>query len=255
MSTNPLPQPQTLTNDLVASLHNDLTALAHKTISLSYALVFVVVLIVGLAGVGGYLGLKSYESQVSKAEARDAQYQKSLSDLTATLAAHDAENQKALATVAALKLQITKGVTVVQPPVVQTGLKPDATAKQAADALGALISSTGVPEALTTTPDGLVALSVPQAQKIATLLVDAVDTKAALGLAQQAIDLQAGVIDTDKQDLTACKSQLASAQKDIDGFKHVVKPTKWARFLSGAKTVLKVAPPVLAVGILIGVSM
>ena len=97
------------------------------------------------------------------------------------------------------------------------------------------IPSFGVPEA---TPDGKVALSVPQAQQTLSSKADLDVTRADLKDTQAIVGLQKQSLDTLNSDLNQCKVLNTKAQADIEGYKKLAHRSKLQKFWGGAQKVL-----------------
>ena len=241
MSTNPTPQPQAIpTSQLVSDFHAELAKVTHRTITLSYGILAILVLFVAMAGVGGYLGLKEFNAQADKAAAERTVYLNALKDFQANYAQNEAARQASEAKVAILEAQIAHRSSVPLPAPVQAGLAPNATNKEAANALEALWASDKTFGPITPSNDLTVDLSVSQAQKVAMSKVQLDLVSANFQDEKQVVDLQTGSISSLNKDLTQCRSTLDTANKTIADYKKIVAPSRFKKFLSGAKTFIMV---------------
>jgi hypothetical protein len=222
---------------ITAAVQSEVAALANKHIGLIFGLVGTIVLMLGLMGVGGYFGLKAFDAQLSRQEVRDAQYQTDRTTFLNTLAAHDTERAAQALQIAQLQAQIKARDSKPLPKPIQDGLKPDATAQAAAGAVSVAYSDIPGFGQATTTPEGQVSLSVPQAQ--ATVVAKVSGDKAQGDLKDEKVinGLQETTIGSLKTDLNSCTSTLSKAEKDIAGFKKLAVKSKWQRFLAGAEKV------------------
>jgi hypothetical protein len=243
---------QVSSSQLLSDLHGEFASLAHRTLTLSYGVLAVLVLVIGMACAGGYMALKGFNTLLDKAQTQQAAYTAQLDAFRQQLAQDSAERQQANAKIADLEAQVARRATAPPPPVVQTGLQPNASVIQVKNALDALYASDPAFGPVTASPDSTIALTTPQAQKVAITKVQLDTETANFQDEKQIVDLQNGNISSLTNDLNQCKDTLTGANKTIADYKRVVKPSRWQRFISGAKTVAKIAPPVLAIGILIG---
>lgn len=72
-------------------LHQQLSALAQKHVTVSYTLIGALVLLMLLLGAGGYIGLKFADKQLARAEASEQRFQQAQKDLQSQITAHDAQ--------------------------------------------------------------------------------------------------------------------------------------------------------------------
>lgn len=255
MSTPPLvPSPSSplsslsqTEHDIQAQLIAQVQTFASHQVKVSYMFLGIIVLILALAGVGGWFGLKAYEGQVARAEAIEQKYEDAQKAFQVTLAQHDAERATDAKATAALLAQIAARAAKPPAPVVQAGLLPTATAKQASLALNALYSPSYPAFASTPIEGEKVAVTVTEAQEIASdklvgdrSKADLTDTQALLGLSKTDNSLLTS-------DLNQCKANSAQADKTIAAYKAIAVKSKWQRFLAGA---LKVG--IFAAGAAIG---
>ena len=243
MSTNPTPQPQAPLNkpfvpDVSAYLANIVADMHAHSVRVSYFFVGIIVLVLAIATGAGYLGLKSYDAQLAWAEAMQTQYVAAVKDFQTQLAQHDAQRATDLAQVASLEAQIAKRTTQPLPEPIKAGLKPDATAEQASLALKTAYNGLVDPQS---TPDGKVLTTVKETQLLTTSKVQLDMVLSNFSDQKAIVDLQKGTISSLNNDLTTCKATVAKGNETIDSLKKVVKPSRFKRFLSGAKTAVMVA--------------
>lgn len=229
-----MPDTVTMTQDAVSQLHADFASLAHKHASVSFLTLGVLALVLVVAGAGGWLALRSFDAQLTRAQATEAKYEAEHKQLTELLAS-DAEERRGLqAQQAVLEAQIAKRATQPLPQPIQDGLKPDATAEQAAIALGVAYSLSPIPEVVQGTR---IAVSVSNAQDMVKTKVDALRLGADLADTASLYQIEQKKTASLSTDLQTCTNTLDAAQKTINGYKKIVKPTKFKRFLTGAEKV------------------
>lgn len=227
----------TITNEALTNLHTEFASLAHKHATVSYAVLGVLALVLLLAGVGGWLGLRAFDAQLSRAQTTEAKYEVEHKQLTDLLAADGAERARMSAQQATLQAQVAKRDAQAPPAPVVTALKPNATAEQLADGLAFVfheVPTFGRPIPL---QDGNVALTPQESQEVVSdkasfdrLKLDFADTQAISQLETQKFN-------TSQSDLSSCVSTLSSAQDTIKSYKKLVVRSKFKRFMSGAAKV------------------
>ena len=87
MSTAPV------TPTITSVAQSEVSALAHRHLTLTYCIVGILLLVLVLMGIGGYLGLKSFNTQLAAQATKDAQYQADRKTFMDTLTAHDADRK------------------------------------------------------------------------------------------------------------------------------------------------------------------
>lgn len=211
-------------------LQAQFVALAHKHASVSFWLIGTLVLVMGLMGFGGYEALKSFDAQLARAEQREAQYNTDRKTWQDALAQHDAERVADATKIASLEAQVAARDKKPLPPPVTT---PD----EAVAGLQAAYSDVpafGAPQA---TPDGKVAVNVPQAQILITTKLDLNRLKLDLTDEKAIVDLQKQTNASLSKDLTGCQALNVEANKTIADYKKLAKKSRWQKFLSGAEKV------------------
>jgi cytoskeletal protein RodZ len=216
--------------DLVNALNSH-----HTTIS--YGLIAVLFVVLGLCGFGGWLGLKYVDAQVARADAADARYQDAQKHLTELLAEDARERSQLQSQETALEAQIAKRNAAPPAPAVQAALQPGATAQTLAKGLESSYSAVKDFGVVQPSGEAGVLLNGLQTQSVIVLNEqakkdsgDVKDLNTALGLEKQSnVSLN--------KDLTFCISTLSDANKTIADYRRVIKPTKWKRFLQGAEKV------------------
>jgi hypothetical protein len=232
MATPPVvPTPSTDASAYLANIVSDMHA---HSVKVSYFFVGIIVLVLGLASVGGYLGLQAFNRAEAKADAQSQLYQSELKTFQDHLQADTAQRTADAQQIASLQAQIAKRDAKPLPPAVQVGLKPDATVQNVITALQTVYGPSMTP---TPTQDGNVALSVPNAQETIQAKVDGDKAKADLTDAKGIISLQSGSIETLNKDLGTCNSLQIEANKTIADYKKAAGRTRFQKFLNGAEKV------------------
>ena len=228
-------------------IQTEVSALAHKHITLSYAILAVLVLALVVGCLGGYVGLRGYERALARAEAaeqrfeqKDQQYQQMFQSFQQQLAKDSADRDAATQREQALQAQIAARASQPLSPAVQTGLKPDATAQEAAIALQTALPALGALEA---TPEGKVLSTVTQTQAEAISIMagnkagaDLKDTQSILGLEQSKTQSLTTDLNSCKSTLSESQTTLADAQKTITAYKKAAVKSRWQRVWGGIKT-------------------
>lgn len=234
----------------VVTIQSELSTLAQKHVTLSYAILGVLVLAMFVACLGGYMGLRGYEKALAHAQAveqtfeqKDQQYQQMIVSFQQQLAQDSADRQAATAKQTQLAAQIAARAKQPPSPVVQTGLQPDATAQEAGNALGAIFSAPGSPVVPMATPDGKVSVSVKEAQEMASLGLDGERSEADLKDEVGLYTLEQSKFSSLQKDLTSCQSTLSGAntslddaKKAIEAYKKAATKTKLQKVWNGIKT-------------------
>jgi hypothetical protein len=228
----------TFTQEVLTDLHNGL----HRII---YAHLALLLVLFSLVGVGGYIGFRSYENQVARAEALQVQFaqaqaqfvasQKQLTDLLATDAA---ERIQQSAQQVKLEEQIAKRNAQVPAPAVTRALQPTANAVDAENGLATVMSVVPGFGSPSTTPDGKVALSVPQAQQTIQELIVGQRSTADLKDEISLYTLEQAKNSSLSKDLTQCTASvtaagtaLADAKKTIAAYNKVAHQSRFRKIL------------------------
>lgn len=212
MATTPIPQP--------SPEHQLIATLATKHASVSYLLIAIIVIVLLLAGVGGYISLKLYDAQLARAEKQEAIYNQNRKDFLTQLQVHDAERD---------------AIVAEQNRVIATMAQRD---RQAASQVAAV-------NQITTEPEAVKALnlayhfvfdpkSIPQLNLLTV-------TKIEHDQVQGDLNDETALYNSEKQktmsltsDLASCQKTGVEAQKTIDDFKKLAKKSKFKKFLDGA---------------------
>jgi hypothetical protein len=233
-TTNVTPAPADLHQQLVA----EYAALAHKHVTVSFTLIGVLVLVLGLGAFGAFLGLRSYEAQLSKAEARELQYNADRKSWQDTLAQHDAQRAADAQQEAQVIAQIAARAKQAPPPVIQVALSPTATAAEEATGLAQAYASQIEP---VVTPDSRLSISQPEAKLIISNKLTGDKALADLVDETKLYNLEVDQNTTLKADLADAKAENVEAQKVIQAYKKAAVKSKWRKILDGMKTVGMVA--------------
>lgn len=223
----------------VTELHQHLADLAHKQVTVSYVLIGVLMLVLGLAGLGGYLGLKSYEAQVARAEAAEQRYDQDRKAFSDALAAHDAQRTVDAQKQADILAQIAKRAQTTD-KAIQTALKPDATLPVIE--VGLRTAYAGVPgfEGPLTLTDTSIGLSGPQAQQITAYKIDHDRLKLDLADTQGALGIEKNTSGSLLTDLNASKKNNLECEEVVAAYKKAAIKSKWRKMWDGAQKVLLV---------------
>lgn len=208
---------QLLQHQLNQQLLDGYTKLAHKHASVSYALITVLVLVLGAAGLGGYYGLKSYQTAITHAEQVEQNSQAVIESYRQQLAQDTAERARLESEIAARDKAAQKKKQQVAD--ITDPLK-------AIVALQAAYPGRNV--AATVTPDGKVAFPVPSVNQFTQTKIDA-DAMAA-----DINDLNAQVTSL-KGDLSQGQNALKACQGTVAAYKKAAKKSRWSKVVSGMK--------------------
>jgi len=234
-----------------SEIQSEVSALAHRHVTLSYSILGVLVLALVLAGLGGWLSIKGYERALQRAEAAEAvskqheadfnEKYKALSDL---LAQHEADRAKEQEQQNKLLSQIATRASQPVPTVIQTGLRPDATAQDARNAIAAVTSAAGKPVSPEVTPDQKVAVNVPESQQLISLLYEGNAAKLDLRDTKMLFTLEQTKNSSLSNDLTQCRASvkagkvtIAADDKTIADYKKAATRSRFRKFLDGAEKV------------------
>jgi hypothetical protein len=219
--------------------------------NLIYAHLGILLLVLSLLAVGGYFGLRSYEKQLARAEALQAQYEQaqklytdSQAQLKTLVAADDAQRLKDSVQQATIQAQITKRDSQALPQVVSQGLETSASSKSIENAFRSVLSvpdTEPTPKAL---PDGTIDLGPSVAQQTVSQLETGNQAKADLKDETQLYSLEVASNSSLSKDLGQClasdsqgKAALADANKTIAAYKKAAHRSVFKRILDGAEKV------------------
>jgi hypothetical protein len=243
MATTPI-TPQTPQPDWV---QQHIESLHKHQVTISYFFVTIIVGLVLCMGVGGLLGIRSYEKLLDRAEAQEEKYDADRKSFYDTLAQHDADRANNDAKQAQLVAGIAARAKEAPAPVVQTGLKADASVVEAKNALQAVYSDTPTLGSLEATSEGKVGATVSQAQIFIGSKLSLDHLKLDFGDVQKVLELEKQTNSSLVSDLAQCKATNVEADKTIADYKKAAVKSKWAKLWDGTKKGL-----IFAVGIGIG---
>ncbi len=224
--------------DIEVAVQSELSMLAHKHVHLSFALVGVIVVGLCLAGFGGWLGLKSYEAQVAKAEAAEARYDQDRKDLTALLSQHEAQRTQDAQAEAQLLAQITKRDRQAPPLIIKEGLAPTATAQQASNAVTEAFKANPAFGSTSPQSDGNIGYTVNQTQIVIGTELERDKFRADLDSTTNLYTLEKTSNLSLSSDLKACVVNKAESDKVIATWKKAAIKSKWRKMLDGTEKVL-----------------
>lgn len=224
----------------VTALQTEVSALAQKHITVSYLLVAVLVVVLGLASVGGYLAFKFADRQIARAEvseqrfeAAQKDFQKQLADNTAQRA-QDTKQQDVI-----VKVVDTRDATADK--TINQVLSPATTPQDALTGLGSAYKGTLELSQTAVTPDGKLSFPLHAVQEFTAtkidrdrLFADRDDIKTALGLEQDKTKSLTA-------DLTGAKGTLSDCQDTVKKYKSAAKASVFKRVVKGAGIAVLVA--------------
>lgn len=230
----------------IAILQAQFSSLAHKHLTVSYTLVGIIVLILALAGGGGYLALRAFDAQLARAEAREASYDVDRKAFVDHLAADAADRTRNQAAQVVLARNISNRDTKAD-QAIQVAVKPDASLESTASALTDAYSDVVgfghvdvLPDSTTLHGAGI-ELAGHQAQQIVAYKIDRDRLSADLGDLRTSYTLEQASNTSLSNDLVQCKDLSVKAEAVIAGYKKIAKRGKFRVFLGGAEKVLLVA--------------
>ncbi len=226
-----------MSDNTTTAVQSEVSALAHKHVYVTYAVLSALVLVIALMGCGGYFALKSFDKQLAAQNLKDAQYQQDRALWQAQVAQHDTERVAQQTQIAQLQAQVSKRDSQPLPKAVQAGLQPDATAEVVAKAVTEAYSKNPAFGQATAIPTGQISLSVLQAQATVEAKVGFDRVSADLADEKSTISLLNGTNLSLSNDLNQCKLLNTKAEADIQGYKKLATRSKWQKFLSGMEKV------------------
>jgi hypothetical protein len=217
-------------------LNNAIIALAHKHASVSFTLIGVLVLVLGLAGVGGYIALKFADAQLARAQQLETKYDADRKVWQDQLAVSEAARAQATTQQQAIvKVVDTRDKTTDK--AITDALKPDATLPAVELGLRSAYKADPLFQAPLPLNGVYVELGQAQAQALTAtkldrdrLFLDLADEKNVFNLEQQKNSSLSS-------DLDKCKVDNAEAGKVIAAYKKAAYRSKFQKFLSGAEKV------------------
>jgi hypothetical protein len=215
--------------DLVAHI----SALSKHHLSLSFGVIGVLVLVLAVMCVGGYLGLKSYEGQLARAEAAEKQYNADRKDLTAQLTA-----SKSVQDTATKAQQVI--VKVVHDRDVATDKKiadvtaPNKSAQEALSDLSAAYHGTILADPNAITADGRLVFPVFTVQGFTATRIDRDRLSDDLKSSADNLAQEQKKTESLAKDVAAANKAVADAQPAIAAYKKIAKHSRLRAFGAGA---------------------
>lgn len=224
-----------MAEDVLLDLHKGMRRLI-------YAHLGVLVLSLALAGAGAYFGLKSYDKALAHAETLQAQFNTvqtqfvaSQRELTELLAKDSAQRTVNSAQQAKIEAQMAQRDSQKVPPAVAQALEPNADVKIVVSALQSVYNFGDAPKV---EPDGMIAVTVPNAQIEVSEEVNAKRFSADLQDETQLFTLEQAKSTSLGNDLSACQSTLSTAnvalgnaQKTLAAYNKLVHRSKFRKIL------------------------
>jgi hypothetical protein len=214
-------------------LQQQLSALAHKHVSVSYTLIGVLVVVLGLAGLGGWLALKFADKQIARAEATEQRFEQAQKDFQTQLAtntaqrAADTQQQGVIVKVVDTRDKSTDAK-------IQYVLQPK-TPQQALTDLNEAYTGTVDFSNTPVTPDGLLSFRVNAVQQFSATKIDRDRLSADLSSYKGLLNLEQNKTTTLTADLTKSETTLAACQLTVTAYKKAATLSKFRKFLNGAE--------------------
>jgi hypothetical protein len=218
--------------DVQAKLVDHLAALGHRHASVSAAL-GVLVLVLAVMCVGWYLGLRSYEAQIQRAEAKEAQFNADRKDLTAQLTAsktvQDTASKAQQVIVKVVHDRDTKADAAIA-----KATAPNKTAQEALSDLSAAYHGTIVADPNAITADGRLVFPVFTVQGFTATRIDR--DRLSDDLKSSADNLAQEQKKTEQlaKDVAAANKAVADAEPAIKAYKKVAKHSRLKAIGAGA---------------------
>lgn len=249
-ATPPAPPLPTITH-LDKDLADTLGSLAHRHAHISFLLIGVIVVILGIGGVFAYYSNKSYEAAMARAEKAEQvmlqykdQSDKQIKDFQDKLTANDAARAADAQKILDLENQIRSQNAATQ-AAMDKALKPGKSAQEAFSDLSGAYKGVIQPSLnLSKDPSGeqLLGFRVPEVQRFTADKLDLDNKTRVLGQQQTELVTKDNTIKTLNGDLTNSKNALAALQKTEDkcedtvkAYKTVAKKTRWQKIWGGMK--------------------
>lgn len=216
-----------------------MSSLAHKHVNVSFLLIAVLVVVLGLASVGGYIAVKFADRQIARAEASEQRlvaaqqvFEKQLADNTAQRA-QDTKQQ-------AVIVKVVHDRDTSTDAVIAQALRPAKTPEAALTDLEGAYKGTLPADNVSVLADSRLVFPVPLVQQFTAtkydrdrLFADRDDIKAALGLEQDKTK-------TLTADLAGAQGTLKDCQDTVKKWKDAAKASRFKKFFKGAGTVVAV---------------
>ena len=214
-------------------LQQQLSTLAHKHVTVSYTLIGVLVVVLGLAGFGGWVAVKFADKQLARAEAQQQRFEQQEKDYRTQLAANsaqrtaDAQQQAVIVKVVDTRDKSTdaKIQYVLQPKTPQQALT------DLNDAYAGSIDLSNTP----VTPDNLLlSFSVPTVQKFSATKLDRDRLSADLSNYKGLLKIEQDKTTSLTADLGTVNGTLATCKTTVQTYEKAAKVGRFKKFLHAA---------------------
>lgn len=219
--------------DVQADLVAHISALSKHHLSLSFGVIGVLVLVLAVMCVGGYLGLRSYEAQMARAEAKEQVYNADKKDLTAQLIA--SKNVQDTATKAQqVIVKVVHDRDTKADAAIAAVTSPNKTAQEALSDLSAAYHGAIAVDTNAVAPDGRLMFPVFTVQGFTATRIDrdrlSDDLKSSADNLKQEQSKTASLT----LDVAKANKTVADAQPAIDAYKKIAKHSALRKFGAGA---------------------
>lgn len=210
-----------------------ISALSHRNVTLNYAVVGVLMVVLAVCGLGGFFAYSLYQKQLARAEAQEQRYdadRKVLTDQlaqTKTVVAADAKAQAVIVKVVHDRdASADKQIAAVTAP-----------GKSPVDAITDLNAAYKGTLPAQITPDAQLAFPIPTVQTFTATKLDRDRLDADLGASENLLKLEKDKTTRLAADLTTSAATLKDAQKTIADYKHVAEKSGFHKFMGGVAKV------------------
>lgn len=235
--TNATPAVPVLSAEQQAQIYfqQQLSTLAHKHVTVSYTLIAVLVVVLGLAGFGGWLALKFADKQIARAEATEQRFEQAQKDFQTQLAANSAQRAADTQQQAAIvKIVDTrdKGADAK----IQYVLQPK-TPQQALTDLGEAYAGSIDLSNTPVTPDNYLSFPVKTVQQFSATKIDRDRLFADRDDIKKQLFLEQDKTKTLTADLKKSEDTLGTCKQTVADYKKAATVSKFRKFLGGAEKV------------------
>jgi hypothetical protein len=219
-----------------ALLHQQIANLSSHHVAVSYTLILVLVFVLGLAGFGGWIGLKFADKQIARAEAAEERSEQLVKSFQQQLAENSAQRAQDTKQQQAIVKIIDTRDTSTDTKITQV-LSPTVNAPQAITDLNDAYKGQFDFKNTPITTDGRLTFPVPMVQQFSAtkidrdrLFADREDIKSAFALEQNKTK-------TLNSDLKACQNTLDGDEKTIKEWKKAAKDSRFKKVIKGVGVV------------------